>query len=72
MYQRNVDGKVPIFEEQGEFGEHHRSEVRSSLVDCFTYIGADKHGIDAQVPFHLRGDIVSRADRQRVTNFNVT
>ena len=53
--QGHIQGEMAVLEEQGEFGEHHRGEVGPPLVDRPAHIGADEHGIDAQMPVHFEG-----------------
>ena len=71
MDEGDIEGQMAVLEQQGKFRQQHRGEIGPPLVDGLADVGADEHGVDPQVPRHLRGGIVAGADGQGMADLDI-
>ena len=69
--QGYIDGHLLGFKKIFYLAEEDGSVVGSAFVDGLTNVATDEHGVVAEVPLHLRSDIVGPANGQQVNDFYV-
>src|SRR4030095_16730071 len=56
--EADIDGQLSRHKERRDLREEDRGEIRSSRVDCFRDMRANKEGVVAEVRLHLRENVV--------------
>jgi len=69
--QRHIQGQDAALEKEGKLRKQDRREICPSLLYRFTGVGANEHGIHAQMAAHFWPNIIRRADGERMDQLHV-
>ena len=69
--ERDINRHRPAFEQRFDLAEVDGRVIGTPVINGLAHIAADKHGVMAEVRFHVRSHIGSAAHGHHVDNFHV-